>query len=192
MAYDLAIDGAPTTVAAGTSILLKHPSIGGTDPIDTGFLRPGNERALVVSTRTTAREVAEKLAHYGVDTDRTAILDTLSIDRGYSRRRQQGVQYVSAPDDVAGIVEAVEAFLSERQSGGRLSFDSISELAYYAGEDAAASALAQLSELVAENDAVALFHVSPEVHENTVLERFERACNAVIELSADGQMRTQF
>ncbi|MFB6109793.1 MAG: hypothetical protein ABEJ60_02815 [Halodesulfurarchaeum sp.] len=191
MDYALDIDGAPAEIPAGTAILLEHPSIGGTDPVDNGFLRPGEEPALVVSTRTTAREVTEKLNHYGVDPDRTEILDTLSIDRGYSRRSRPGVHFVSAPDDIEGILDVVETFLADHD-GGRVSFDSISELAYYAGEEPAAQALESVTELLSEHGAVGLFHVSPEVHEAPTRERFANACEALIEIDAEGSMRVEF
>lgn len=191
MGYTLDVEGTPAEISSGTAILLEHPSIGGTDPVDTGFLKPGSEPALVVSTRTTAREVAEKLAHYGVDQDRTEIIDTLSVDRGYSRRPRPGVHFVSAPDDVDGILEAVEAFLVEHDRA-RVSFDSITELAYYAGEESAAAALEEVTGLLADHEAIGLFHVSPEVHETAIRERFANACGALIEIDEDGSMRADF
>lgn len=192
MNYELDIEGVPKAVPAGTSILLEHPSIGGTDPIDTGFLTPGSEPALVVSTRTTAREVAEKLDYYGVDPERIHILDTLSIDRGYSRRTGPRVAFISAPDDVDGIVEQVESFFERLDGGSRLSFDSVSELAYYAGESAALEALDRLTELVRAHDAIGLFHVSPEVHDRTVIGQFESVCDGLISLDESGTVSTEF
>jgi len=59
MDYTLAIENAPDTIAAGTGLLLLHPSIGETDRIDTDFLKTDTDHFLVVSTRTTAREVEQ-------------------------------------------------------------------------------------------------------------------------------------
>jgi hypothetical protein len=64
MDYRLAIEGGPTTVPGGTGILLLHPSTGETDRIDTEFLSTDTDEMLVISTRTTAREVRQKLEHY--------------------------------------------------------------------------------------------------------------------------------
>lgn len=192
MDYALEIEGTPETVPAGTSILLEHPSIGGTDPIDTGFLSAGSEPALVVSTRTTAREVAEKLDHYGVDSERIHILDAVSIDRGYSRRDKPRVEFVPSPDDVDGIVEEVQLFFEHVDGGSRLSFDSISELAYYAGESPAVEGLERLTELLHEHGAVGLFHVSPEVHDPAIQAQFEAVCDAVISLDETGSISTDF
>lgn len=192
MDYALEIEGTPQTVPAGTSILLEHPSIGGTDPIDTGFLSAGSEPALVVSTRTTAREVAEKLDHYGVDSQQVHILDAVSIDRGYSRRNKPRVAFVPSPDDVDGIVAEVGLFFERVDGGSRLSFDSISELAYYAGEKAAVEGLEQLTELLRKHGAIGLFHVSPEVHDPAIQKQFEAVCDGLISLDESGSISTEF
>ena len=192
MDYRLAIEGTPDSVPGGTSILLLHPSIGGTDPIDTGFLQADTDRFLVISTRTTAREVQQKLEHYDVDPARAEILDTISVDRGYSRRGGESLHYVSAPDDVDGIVGKAERFLDRDAGKRRLSFDSISELAYYTDDETAAETLEQLVELVEQFDAVGLFHVSPEVHDRETIDRFKAACDAIIEIDDDGTLTADF
>ena len=86
MNYALTIEDTPDSVPAGTGILLSHPSTGETDRIDTDFLKTDTDSFLVISTRTTAREVEQKLEHYDVDRPRATILDALSVERGYSRR----------------------------------------------------------------------------------------------------------
>ncbi|MFB6153495.1 MAG: hypothetical protein ABEJ27_04510 [Halodesulfurarchaeum sp.] len=192
MDYHLAIDGTPDSVPGGTAILLFHPSTGGTDSIDTGFLRSDTDRFLVVSTRTTAREVQQKLDHYDIDGSRADILDTISVERGYSRRGGENLHYVSAPDDVDGILQTVEGFLDGHAGKRRISFDSISELAYYAGDERAAMALERLSDLLDRYEAIGLLHVSPEVHDTDTLERFEAACDAQIEVTAEGELRADF
>lgn len=186
MDYRLAIEGAPASVPSGTAVLLLHPSTGGTDPYDTGFLEVDTDRFLVVSTRTTAREVQQKLDHYGVDASRAEILDTISVERGYSRRGGTNLHYVTAPDDVDGIVAQVERFLEKNAGKRRVSFDSVSELAYYADDDRAADALERMVGLLTEYDAVGLFHVSPEVHETDTLDRFRAACDVIIAVDGDG------
>lgn len=192
MDYHLAVEGAPSSVPGGTAILLLHPSTGGTDPVDTGFLGSDTDRFLVVSTRTTAREVQQKLDHYDVDESRAEILDTISVERGYSRRAAANLHYVTAPDDVDGIVGTVERFLDENAGKRRVSFDSVSELAYYADDARAAAALERMVELLVEYDAVGLFHVSPEVHDPATLDRFRETCDAVLEVAGDGSVRAQF
>ena len=67
MEYSLAIENGPETIPGGTGLLLVHPSIGETDRIDTDFLKTDTDAFLVVSTRTTAREVEQKLEYYDVD-----------------------------------------------------------------------------------------------------------------------------
>ena len=192
MSYRLAIEGTPESVPGGTSILLLHPSTGGTDPIDTGFLQADSDRFMIVSTRTTAREVKQKLEHYDVDASRADILDTISVDRGYSRRGGDHLHYVSSPDDVAGILAKTEEFLEWNTGRGRVSFDSISELAYYTDDEIAADALERLTVLVEEYDGVGLFHVSPEVHDQSTLDRFRTACDAVITIARDGTLSAEF
>lgn len=186
MDYDLAIEGAPDSVPGGTVVLLVHPSTGETDRMDTDFLKTDTDHFLVVSTRTTAREVTQKLEYYDVDEDSAEILDTLSVERGYSRRGASHIHYVSRPEDVDGILAAVDQFLTDNPGKRRVSFDSLTELAYYADEKRALDALQRLDGLLDRHDAVALVHVSEEVHDENALASFRDASDLVIELDEDG------
>ncbi len=186
MDYALAVDGAPETIPGGTGILLLHPSIGETDRIDTDFFKTDTDRFLVVSTRTTAREVEQKLEHYAVDESRADILDTLSVERGYSRRASERLHYVSSPDDLDGVVAKVEAFLDATEGKRRLSVDSLTEMAYYADVDDTYDAAERMLDLLDEHDAVGLFHLSKEVHDEATIGRFRDLFDAVIDLDTDG------
>jgi len=189
MDYALAIEDAPPSVPGGTGLLLLHPSTGETDRIDTDFLREDTDHFLVVSTRTTAREVRQKLDHYDVDEDRAVILDTLSVERGYSRRSGENVHYVSSPDDLDGIVERVRQFLDAHDGKVRVSFDSITELAYYADDDEAVfETVATLLDLIREHDAVGLFHLSSEVHDEAEVQRYRELFDGVLTLHDDGSL----
>lgn len=192
MDYALAVEGAPTSVPGGTGILLLHPSTGETDRIDTDFLKDDTDAYLVISTRTTAREVKQKLEHFGVEQDAAVILDTLSVERGYSRRRSDNIHYVSAPDDLDGIVAQTRRFFESTSGKRRVSVDSITEMAYYAEESSAREATERLLELIREHDAVGLFHLSPEVHEGDVVAAYEALFDGVIELAEDGRVSTRF
>ncbi|WP_049924226.1 DUF7090 family protein [Halopiger djelfimassiliensis] len=192
MDYRLEIDDTPETVPGGTGILLLHPSTGETDRIDTDFLKTDTDNFLVVSTRTTAREVKQKLEHYDVDEERAEILDTLSIERGYSRRSSDTVHYVAAPDDVDGIVDHIDGFLADNDGKLRLSFDSVTELAYYAGDDAALEAVERILELLEEHDAVGLFHLSEEPHDGSLVDDFRERFDGVIDLNENGTVETEF
>lgn len=192
MDYELAIDGGPDTIPGGTAILLLHPSTGETDRIDTDFLKADTDHFLVISTRTTAREVRQKLEYYDVDESRADILDTLSIERGYSRRKSNDIHYVSAPDDVDGILAKTEEFLENHEGKRRISFDSITELAYYGDEADAIEALRRIGVLLDEHDAVGIFHVSEEVHGKETIDQFRAACDAVIDVQEDGTLTAEF
>lgn len=192
MDYALAIEDTPASVPGGTGILLLHPSTGETDRIDTDFLATDTDHALVVSTRTTAREVTQKLEHYEVDEDRTTILDTLSIERGYTRRSTDGVRYVASPDDWEGMVEEVEEFLATHDGKRRISFDSLTELIYYADEEAGVAAAERMLELLSEYDAVGLFHLADGVHDRATVERFVDLFDGCVELAADGSVESDF
>ncbi|GAA0222782.1 hypothetical protein ACFFQF_08465 [Haladaptatus pallidirubidus] len=192
MDYQLAIENTPDTVPGGTGILLLHPSTGETDRIDTDFLKTDTDRFLVISTRTTAREVKQKLDHYDVDESKADILDTLSIERGYSRRSTSDVHYVSAPDDLEGILSVTEKFLAETDGKRRISFDSITEMAYYADEQRVYEAISQILELLSAHDAVGLFHLSKGVHDEVQIERFLGLFEAVVDLDRDGNVDTDF
>ncbi|MFB6197680.1 MAG: ATPase domain-containing protein [Halobacteriaceae archaeon] len=186
MTYQLGIDGTDRTIPGGTSLLLVHPSTAATDRLDTAFLKD-SDTFLVVSTRTTAREVIQKLDHYGIDESKAEILDTLSVERGYSRRATDHIHYVSAPDDIGGIIQQVREFLESTSGKRRVSFDSISEISYYADEEQAAKILEEVGGLLKENDAVGIFHVDREVHDLETLERYKSLVDGVIELSEEGE-----
>ena len=192
MDYRLAVEGAPQTVPGGTGVLLLHPSTGETDRIDTDFLKSDTDAFLVVSTRTSAREVQQKLEHYDVDESKAVILDTISIDRGYGRRSADHVYYVAAPDDLDGVVEQAERFLESTSGKRRLSVDSVTEMAYYADEEQALSAVERLLDLLEAHDAIGIFHLAPEVHDPDVVEAFESRFDGVIELSEDGEVSARF
>ena len=192
MDYRLAIENTPETIPGGTGILLLHPSTGETDRIDTDFLKTDTDRFLVISTRTTAREVKQKLDHYDVDEDKADILDTLSIERGYSRRNTDDVHYVSSPDDLDGILEVTERFLTGTDGKRRVSLDSITEMAYYADEQRVYEVVEQLLGLLADNDAVGLFHLSKGVHDEEQIERFMGLFDTIIDLDRDGNVDSDF
>ncbi|KAB1197696.1 MULTISPECIES: hypothetical protein [Haloferax] len=192
MDYELAIEETPETIPGGTGILLLHPSIGETDRIDTDFFKVDTDHFLVISTRTTAREVEQKLEYYEVDESRATILDTLSIERGYSRRSADNIYYVASPDNLDGIVEKTREFLERHDGKLRLSVDSVTEMAYYADEDRAYEATKQILELLEEYDAVGLFHLSKEVHDQETLDRFRELFDGIVDLNEDGSVTTEF
>jgi KaiC/GvpD/RAD55 family RecA-like ATPase len=192
MDYRLAIDGTPETVPGGTGILLLHPSTGETDRIDTDFLSTDTDRMLVVSTRTTAREVRQKLEHYEVDESKATILDALSVDRGYTRRQSEHVRYVSAPDDLTGIVDEIEVFLESSEGKRRVSLDSITEMVYYTDTDRAGEAVDAVLALLDDHDAVGLFHLAKGVHDDATVDEFRRRFDGVLDLDEDGTLTSEF
>jgi KaiC/GvpD/RAD55 family RecA-like ATPase len=192
MNYALTIEDTPDSVPAGTGILLSHPSTGETDRIDTDFLSTDTDQFLVISTRTTAREVEQKLEHYAVDRSKATILDALSVERGYSRRSGDAVHYVASPDDLDGIVESTRDFLASTDGKRRVSVDSITEMAYYADEDRAREAVEALLALLEEHDAVGLFHLAEEVHDEGVVSGYRGLFDGVITLDPDGDVTGEF
>ncbi|WP_137286447.1 DUF7090 family protein [Halorussus salinisoli] len=192
MDYRLAIENTPETVPGGTGILLLHPSTGETDRIDTDFLKTDTDHFLVISTRTTAREVKQKLSHYDVDESKAEILDTLSIERGYSRRSTDNVHYVSSPDDLEGVLEVTREFLENTEGKRRISLDSITEMAYYADESRVRDVVRQILGLLREHDSVGLFHLSKGVHDEEHVEKFMGLFDAIIDLDRDGEVNSDF
>ncbi len=192
MQYSLAIEDTPETIPAGSGLLLLHPSTGETDRIDTQFLKTDTDRLLVISTRTTAREVKQKLEHYEVDESRATILDTLSIERGYTRRQHDDVRYIPRPEDFESLVEETEMFLTDHEGKRRISLDSLTEMIYFADEDRTKSAVEEILALLAEHEAVGLFHLASGVHDDVVVEEFKSMFDGVIELSEDGTVSASF
>ena len=192
MDYRLAIAETPDSVPGGTGILLLHPSTGETDRIDTDFLRTDTDRFLVVSTRTTAREVRQKLDHYDVDEDRATILDTISVERGYTRRASDHVRYVPAPDDLDSIVDQTRDFLEEYDGKRRVSIDSLTEMIYYSDVEQTRHAVEAVLALLDEHDAVGLFHLAKGVHDNDVMDDFAALFDGVVDLDEDGAVSAEF
>lgn len=188
MQYTLSIENTPEAIPAGTGLLLLHPSTGETDRIDTQFLKTDTDHLLVISTRTTAREVQQKLEHYEVDEDRATILDTLSVERGYTRRQSDRVRYVSTPEDLDSVIEETRAFLRDHDGKLRVSLDSITEMIYYADEERARDAVEQLLDLLVEYDAVGLFHLARGVHDEEIRTEFRELFDGVIELGESGEI----
>ena len=192
MEYTLAIENAPETIPAGTAILLVHPSTAETDRVDTDFLKTDTDHLLVVSTRTTAREVRQKLEHYEVDEEKATILDALSVERGYTRRQTDQVRYVSAPDDLEGIVDQTREFLEETAGKRRISVDSVTEMIYYAEQERVRDAVAAIRGLLEDNDAVGLFHLASGVHDEQLVAEFRELFDGVVELDEDGEITGSF
>ncbi|MFC4448764.1 DUF7090 family protein [Halorussus aquaticus] len=192
MDYQIAIENTPETIPGGTGVLLLHPSTGETDRIDTDFLKTDTDHFLVISTRTTAREVKQKLDHYDVDESKAEILDTLSIERGYSRRSTENVHYVSSPDDLDGVLEVTRDFLEKTDGKRRISLDSITEMAYYADESRVRDVIREILSLLDEHDAVGLFHLSKGVHDEEHVEKFMGLFDAIIDLDRDGNVNSDF
>ncbi|MFB6308197.1 MAG: hypothetical protein ABEH35_02615 [Haloarculaceae archaeon] len=192
MDYALAIENAPDEIPGGTGILLLHPSTGETDRLDTDFLSTDTDHLLVISTRTTAREVKQKLEYYEVDAEKATILDTLSVERGYTRRQSDDVRYVSAPDDLDAIVDQTERFLADHEGKLRITVDSLTELIYYADEERVRDATAELLALLDEHDAVGLFHMAKGVHDDETVASFREQFDGVVELDEDGSITGEF
>jgi KaiC/GvpD/RAD55 family RecA-like ATPase len=192
MDYRLEVEDTPDTIAGGTGVVLVHPSTGETDRIDTDFLKTDTDSFLVISTRTTAREVEQKLEHYDVDRSRATILDALSVERGYSRRSGEGIHYVSSPDDLEGIVDVTREFLDEHDGKLRVSVDSVTEMAYYADEERTKEAVTEILSLLRNHDAVGLFHLAEEVHAEEVLKGYRELFDGTITLEEDNGVRGDF
>ena len=184
--YTLTIEGTEATIPGGTALLLLHPSTGATDRIDTQFLKTDTDRMLVISTRTTAREVEQKLDYYEVDESKATILDTLSVERGYTRRQNDHVRYISRPEDLDAIVDEVERFLRENDGRRRISLDSLTEMIYYADESATHDAVERVLALLDDYDAVGLFHLARGVHDDETVSAFREHFDGLIELDEDG------
>ncbi|WP_330630475.1 DUF7090 family protein [Halocatena halophila] len=192
MDYRLAITAAPETVPAGTSLMLLHPSTGETDRVDTDFFKTDTDHLFILSTRTTAREVKQKLDHYDVDASKAVILDTLSIERGYSRRSSSNVRYVPSPEDLDGMIDAIQTFLEAHDGKLRISIDSVTEMAYYSNEQRTVNAIERIVSLIDRHDAVGLFHVAASVHSDAVVDEFSELFDGSIHLNDDGSVSCDF
>jgi KaiC/GvpD/RAD55 family RecA-like ATPase len=191
MEYVLGIDGAPETVQAGSGVLLVHPSTLAADDVDTQFLAGTDEPVLVISTHSAAREVRQKLAHFGIDDDRVHIIDAISVERGYTRRQRADVTYLTAPDDLEGMVDGVATFLDRQDGPARVTLDSLTELIYYADAAPAREALAAVLDLLDDHEAVGLFHLASGVHDDALADVRE-AFAGVIELDEGGAVTATF
>lgn len=187
MAYELGIDGAPATVPDGSAVLVVHPSTVDADDVDTHFLADNEDPVLVVSTHSAAREVSQKLEHYGIDRERVEILDAISAERGYTRRQRDDVSYLASPEDLDGIVAHVEDFLDRQDGHARITVDSLTELLYFADGPEVRASVSDLIDRLAEYDAVGLFHVTDDARED--LADVESAFHGVATIDDEGEVR---
>lgn len=192
MEYSLELENTPESIPAGSSILLVHPSTGETDRIDTNFLKTDTDELLAVSTRTTAREVEQKLEHYELGEAKATILDAVSADRGYTRRQSEHIRYISTPEDLDSIVDETGQFLESTDGKRRVSVDSITEMIYYAGEQQTREAVHALLGLIESHDAVGLFHLARGVHEDDIIDEYRSMFERVIELDETGETTAHF
>ncbi len=192
MEYTLSIENAPERVPGGTAILLVHPSTAETDRVDTDFLKSDTDHLLVVSTRTTAREIRQKLDHYGIDDDKATILDTVSVERGYTRRKTERVRYAATPEDLDGIVDQTREFLESTEGKRRVTVDSVTEMIYYADEAQVREAVAAIQGLLDDHDAVGLFHLAGGVHDDRTVTEFCELFDASLELDENGTITASF
>jgi KaiC/GvpD/RAD55 family RecA-like ATPase len=191
MEYALGIDGAPATVPAGSAVLLVHPSTVAADGVDTEFLADNDDPVLVVSTHSAAREVRQKLAHFGIDRDRVEILDAISVERGYTRRQDEDVTYLTAPDDLDGMVEGVADFLADQDGPARVTLDSLTELIYYADASQVGAAIEEVLDLLDAHEALGLFHLASGVHDDAIGDVRDRFAG-VVELDESGDVTATF
>jgi hypothetical protein len=63
---------------------------------------------------------------------------------------------------------------------------------YYADEESTAAAVAAIHDLLAEYDAVGLFHLAAEVHDESVVDDFREEFDGVLELDVDGVLTADF
>lgn len=191
MNYELGIEGGPETVPGGSAILLVHPSTVEADDVDTQFLASNDDPVLVVSTHSAAREVSQKLEHYGIDRDRVEIVDAISAERGLTRHQQDDVTYLTGPDDLDGIRAGVEDFLERQDGPARLTVDSVTELIYYADGPQVRDAIEALQDVLSEHDAIGLFHVAEDVYDDAIAD-VRDSFTGVVQLDADGDSRADF
>ena len=191
MEYALGIDGAPATVPAGSAVLLVHPSTVAADGVDTEFLADNDDPVLVVSTHSAAREVRQKLEHFGIDRDRVEILDAISVERGYTRRQGEAVTYLTAPDDLDGMVEGVAEFLADQNGPARVTLDSLTELIYYADASQVGAAIEEMLGLLETHEAIGLFHLASGVHDDAIADVRDRFAG-VVKLDEGGDVSATF
>jgi hypothetical protein len=90
------------------------------------------------------------------------------------------------------MVEAIETFLTTHDGKLRISIDSVTEMAYYADEERTRTAVEQILDLLDEHDAIGIFHVAEEVHEDEVVDGYRDLFDGVIELEEDGRVESTF
>jgi hypothetical protein len=65
-------------------------------------------------------------------------------------------------------------------------------MAYYADEERARDAVDRILELLEEHDAIGLFHVAEEVHDEEILAGYRDRIEGVITLTEDGHVDAAF
>jgi hypothetical protein len=65
-------------------------------------------------------------------------------------------------------------------------------MAYYADEERALDAVEDILELLEEHDAVGLFHLSEEVHDDADVAAFKELFDGIVYLDEDGTVEAEF
>ncbi len=184
MEYTLALDNAPETVrvARGYYSCIRVPARR-TDSTPTSLRpTPTDSRHLDADDRARGRTEAGTLRGRRVQRHhpRHAVYRARLLPAQFDN-----IHYVAAPDDLDAIVSEAETFLQDT-TGSSADLRLADGIIYYADEDGALSAVEDILDLLDEYDAVGMFHLADEVHDEETVAAFRELFDGVIELSEDG------
>ena len=177
-----------------SNVLLLAPSVSGQeqDVCREMLHRPVNEAngLLVTCLESPQARLTAWTDHDHVGTGDIAVVDiemsarSAAADAGESMPANATIESVSADGDLVDVGEAIDRHLSRLTADGETAVcvHSVSDLLQRAEERGVFKFLKVLTTSVSHADAVAHYHMNPDVHDAATIETFEMLFDSVVDL----------
>jgi len=175
-----------TPVEPGTNILVAGPAMGGTRGL---FLRmvapvPGEEGVILVSTKSNADTLVERLLEVAPDVDTRAVGVVDAAGQGMGERGQ--LRSVSGPSDLTGIgmelTDLYEGFVGQGAQRVRIGIDSISTLLMYTDVQTVFRFMHVTTGRVSSADGLGVYVIDPSSHDDQTTQTLNQLFDARIDV----------
>lgn len=185
-------------VPAGTNLLVRGTSMSGKDEILRAVVTYGignGEGTVYVTTNLSADELFERRS-LEVCGDCLGVVDCVTESRGGEPEESETVKFASSPSDMTGIgvkvSELLEGLRNERGiERNRVIVESISTLLMYSNLETVFRFLHVFTGRVRSIDAVGIFVIDSEMHEEKAYLTLRQVFDGVVEVEEDEEGRTR-
>lgn len=178
-----------------SNVLLLAPSLRGEEADVCRELLHGpveDANGLLVTCLESPRDrLAAWTDHDHAETGEVAVVDVemsarsaATADVGTSHASSAPIETVSADDDLVDLGEAIDRQLTRLTANGETAvcLHSVSDLLQHGDERGVFKFLAVLTNSVARADAVAHYHMNPDVHDPATIETLEVLFDSIVDL----------